>query len=114
MTLLWTGTDLSDEGYHSFGTMTFVSDLEVWVTNTTPRQRIIGNMEPRGIWQAGEVFLGWIETESYPSMFAWWFFIHHMQQDIYVPSTQFLPIVGDTVFWRLNPGVEILLRAYGS
>lgn len=107
----YTKTGATGEGSFMFAATTPVEiELDVVVTSFTVKQRVIGTMEPRGIWQAGEVFLGIgpgdVTGVTIP-YFGWGFYIHYTAQTIQVPASRGLANGYSTVFWRLKPGVVI-------
>jgi hypothetical protein len=104
---------LTGEGSNLFagGSFVAVTDVEVFVTAHGPKQREIGIVAPIGLWQVGEVFLGYSSSGLGTPESAHAFFIHHEGMDEYISSAQGLPFVYfDMIWWRLNAGVTVTLK----
>ena len=116
MTILWNSfTDLTGEGHTPLSpdgtTWVAVSDLDVTVTSWGVKQREVGTMHPVGLWQTGEVFIGYDDGATL-HVYMWGFFIHHERQDIFQPSGNIPPIYTHDLFWRLKPGITINVAVY--
>jgi len=86
-----------------------VNTVEVTVTSFNPKGRVIGTGDiPRGIWQVGQVGLGYFNDDpsgNVPDILFEPHSIHQECEGWYIHNGQQGAVYYGSVWWRLNAGV---------
>lgn len=90
--------------------------VEVHVLTVHPKSRLIGTGAiPRGIWQIGQVGLGYFTDDPNPNGYDILFephSIHQEREGWYIPSHQEGISYYSSVWWRLNSGVTANIEVF--
>jgi hypothetical protein len=107
----WTQSGLTGSGHAITGNTGPYLDISVTVTNFGARGRKIGNGPLFPVKYIGSIALGWAPDDAWacnPAAANMWEPIHFESQDFNV-QPRWGNIYGPSIFWMLQPGVEITL-----
>lgn len=100
---------VSGEGEVDFGGYQTVYYVLVAITSYGAEQRVVGTASPLGLWQAGEVMLGYVDdgTGATPAgkVVSYHWFVHHDYEVESVQAETLNPFEFAHMFWRFKPGV---------
>lgn len=101
---------LTGEGNYDLGAILTIYQINHVATFSSPRIRMIGTYDPRGVWHAGGYGLGTFPGDTINPADArnfWWTYIHFDSEALYFPTFGVADIAAPSFWWRLVDGVSL-------